>query len=766
MNIVEVKNNLVKLSYENDLKLSELIIINDSAKSYIAQIIHLESVRAGKFAIAKIVFNYDGQIRAYDKSIPSLRSGINVLEPSFILDKLHSENPLLLGRLSGSDSNIVVDFDIFNDIPIVLSEKFYITKYLLNNLALQVQARDKKFIVFDTAGLFKTNRLTLSKDFKLPLDNCGLDYIYEGEFVDATTESKAFIQPIFEELGEYAKTVDFIPFDTFKSVIDNEFERTKLIQLVVMKNKLKQIRDLGIFAQTCDDFGDLQKKILDNKITVIDLSKVNKLLQAECIAYIYSILSDLDDEFYCVTPLFGSKTSVLDKIYASENIHTMAICDYGYEHLDRLKQLSKNMIMFSPLKQQKDFGGYNIFLQKLAEDEFIAYGKMTKFIPLIGKLYQMSASEVRIPVQSKTEESASPVEVPKVDEEAVQADEDIVTEAVEAEDNKVGEVIAESDTKIEEVSSKDVDENLENAEQTEQGQIEEFGAQEINEAIPSEIEDIGKEPIDEIVQPEIEEVQEVVEDNDIVKNQEQNDITNVQISEMAGATAEAIVEAQNITEEKLAVDSVNENIGQDEVAEALAQVPDIEDEEELSDDDLDMIEKLSKSDDEIEVINEQQPDIETNVEVEESSQENEENSQAETIVIQEESSEEIVETEENVPSEGAAEDITEGMVSDESSMNEDMDNETASVQMPSNPEPLQTRTSASPSVPEYSADIPAEDKVNSDVIQQGDKVYHEEFGEGVVEKMINYGDKVLCSVNFASVGRRLLNPEISEMKKI
>ena len=43
---------------------------------------------------------------------------------------------------------------------------------------------------------------------------------------------------------------------------------------------------------------------------------------------------------------------------------------------------------------------------------------------------------------------------------------------------------------------------------------------------------------------------------------------------------------------------------------------------------------------------------------------------------------------------------------------------------------------------------------------------HDEFGEGVVEKLINYGDKVLCSINFASVGRRLLNPEISEMRKI
>ena len=74
--------------------------------------------------------------------------------------------------------------------------------------------------------------------------------------------------------------------------------------------------------------------------------------------------------------------------------------------------------------------------------------------------------------------------------------------------------------------------------------------------------------------------------------------------------------------------------------------------------------------------------------------------------------------------------------------------------------------SKNPTVPVYSADIPDEDRVSAVKFQQGDKVIHDEFGEGVVEKMIAYGDKELCSINFGSVGRRLLNPEITEMRKI
>ena len=94
------------------------------------------------------------------------------------------------------------------------------------------------------------------------------------------------------------------------------------------------------------------------------------------------------------------------------------------------------------------------------------------------------------------------------------------------------------------------------------------------------------------------------------------------------------------------------------------------------------------------------------------------------------------------------------------------DEEIQNATIPKTVEPLQTRANTNPAVPEYSAEIPEEDKVNSDALQQGDRVFHQEFGEGVVEKMINYGDKILCSINFASVGRRLLNPEISEMKRI
>ena len=78
---------------------------------------------------------------------------------------------------------------------------------------------------------------------------------------------------------------------------------------------------------------------------------------------------------------------------------------------------------------------------------------------------------------------------------------------------------------------------------------------------------------------------------------------------------------------------------------------------------------------------------------------------------------------------------------------------------------LETKKTATPIVPVYDADIPQEDLVVSDPIQQGDTVFHAKYGNGIVEKMIKYGNKTLFSINFDNIGRRLLDPTLTEIKK-
>ena len=705
MNIIEVKNNLVKICYEDDLLLSGLLLIKDNMKSYIAQILHLEATRIGKVAIAKILFNYVDKLYTYDGSIPSLRADIQILNTTFLLDSLEHSNPLSLGKIAGHKDNLTVDFNILKDNPIILAEKFYVTKVLLNNLAIQLQGRKNKIVVFDTAGVFKANKLTITKDFKLPLNSSTINYIYEKGFEDATAESKALIQSIFEELGEYSKTVDFIPFDTFKAVVDSEFMRTKLMQLIIMKNKIKQIRDWNVFAQNTAEFEVLKNKLSSENTVVIDISPLKDSLQQECIKYVYSILKDINAEFYAFTPLSNDSASkfLLSEIINTENVHTSIICNYNYPYLDELKKCSKNMFMFTPLKQQKDFGGYNIFLQKLAEDEFIAYGKMTKFVPIIGRLTQLAQSDIYIP---QVKETISQITQPQ---------QEIVSETPTVQD--VQETVVNESPVVQDVQETVVNESP--------------VVQDIQETVVDEapvVQDVQETVVEET--PAVQDIQEtVVEETPAVQDVQETVVDEAPVVQDVQETViEETPAIQDVQEQ--VTEEIQEDIAEvNEVENALNEVEEIDDDEELSDDDLDMIEELSKPDEDIEILNE---DVQP--------------ATSETVQPQEVIEEPIVQQ--------AAE--------PQAQEDEEIQNAT----IPKTVEPLQTRANTNPAVPEYSAEIPEEDKVNSDALQQGDRVFHQEFGEGVVEKMINYGDKILCSINFASVGRRLLNPEISEMKRI
>lgn len=71
-----------------------------------------------------------------------------------------------------------------------------------------------------------------------------------------------------------------------------------------------------------------------------------------------------------------------------------------------------------------------------------------------------------------------------------------------------------------------------------------------------------------------------------------------------------------------------------------------------------------------------------------------------------------------------------------------------------------------PVVPIYPAEgVESEPADDAFGYAQGDVVTHPRYGRGVIEKIIKYGNKTLCSISFDNVGRRLLDPSISEFEK-
>ncbi len=63
------------------------------------------------------------------------------------------------------------------------------------------------------------------------------------------------------------------------------------------------------------------------------------------------------------------------------------------------------------------------------------------------------------------------------------------------------------------------------------------------------------------------------------------------------------------------------------------------------------------------------------------------------------------------------------------------------------------------SVPELDNEVELE-------FSEGNMVYHEKYGRGVIEKIMNYGNKTLCSIQFEEVGRRLLDPNLAGLTQV
>ena len=100
MKLLDIKNNLVKVSYsqEEQITLASFIVLTDNDKSYIAQVVNLKAEPTANYAIAKLilVFNSDGILDNFDGSIPSLQTNAVPLDANQLLALLPIEKPIAI----------------------------------------------------------------------------------------------------------------------------------------------------------------------------------------------------------------------------------------------------------------------------------------------------------------------------------------------------------------------------------------------------------------------------------------------------------------------------------------------------------------------------------------------------------------------------------------------------------------------------------------------------------------------------------------------
>ena len=765
MQVLEIKNNLVKIAYDvnDNLALSSFVIIEDTNTPYVAQVVNVKADKLTNFAIVKLLFtfNEEGILRNYNGTIPSLKSTVSILPSKELLDIIPIENNLIMGELAQQGVTLNVDKTILDNNLLVCSDNVENTNILLKNITKQI---DEKIVIFDTDGLFDAeNKITFGKDFKLPLNYDTINFIYENELDDVDATSRAVIQDIFIEVQEYTKNLPegYLPFETFINVVDQQYKETQIPQLVLLKNKLIKYRDLNAFAETLKDVLSLSIAIDKSKVTIIDISEMAPVLQKEIMSYTYGVMKGINETIYSFVKVDNANSSkrLLKTFLSRDGIYTTIICRHEYKYLPELKSAAQNLILFTPQTLQHDFAAYNTFLNKLNTDEFIIYGAHTQNIPLIVEL-----DELELDTQNDDDETESEKDIEEIPSSNVvpmpapvqnTAPQENVTERPEPE-------IQEEETfKAPEVEYPDLGFDNETPSSNETPTVDFSGTETLNVTEEQPEENFTQIELPETFEePEIEEVQQEEPEEDIQKNfdnkisQEpieeevfmpENDIPQVEINE--DLSEQAIIEDSNIsetpaeytsqaTEEQAPIYNIlddNEIDYQDAKPEVLPLEPEID----YSVEDIDIEENYQ----------EPQPYDENEAMIEQAAKD------VDKLIY------------EKLPNEDVTLDDLSDLQSDE--LTEDDLNLIGDLASDNGitPEPeLEYNEEQPPVVPIYNAeDIEPQEQQS---LEPGDRVSSPKYGKGVVEKMIKYGNKMLCSIEFPNIGRRLLDPAMTEIKKL
>ncbi len=730
MKVLEIKNNLVKIAYDvkDNLALSGFVIIEDTNTPYVAQVVNIKADTTTNYAIVKLLFtfNEEGILKNYDGTIPSLKAVVSALPSKELIDIIPVENPLVLGQLAQQDVQIKVDNTILDNNLLVCSNNLENTNILLGNIIKQI---NKKVVVFDTDGLFESEqKIVFGKDFKLPLNYDTINFIYDNDLEDVDATSKAIIQDIFIEVQEYTKTLPegYLPFETFLNVVDQQYRETQITQLILLKNKLLKYKELNVFAENLKDVLNLSIAIDNNDITVIDISDMNPVLQKEIVSYAYNTMQTNNETIYSFVKIQNenSDKKLLKKLIERTNIFTTIVCPHAFKYVPELKEIAQNLILFAPLTLQHDFASYNTFLNKLNQDEFIIYGAHTQNIPFIVELDELNIEDIKeVEIETKEEEITAPndpvpmptsvkqeaeVQIEPQPQPQPQTQTQNQAEPAQNDDKDLQVTLEEPQIETPTVEYPDItiDETPVESENNSNNDTEFISVDE-NIQIVTEPENI-EEPI--ISEPDLSnkesETETKIEDISIEETDDNNTIYNILESEDDGENEEPV---------SLEEPEIDYSIDDIDVSEELQEPQIIENNNE------DIINQAAKDIDKL--MYEKLPEEEISIE-------------EEPIDL---TSDELTEDDLNLIGDLNAENINAPNFQD----------------IPDDQPPV---------VPIYTADdIQAAD---AQTFEPGDKVNTAKYGEGVVSKMTKYGNKLLCLIEFPKIGRRLLDPSVTEITKL
>lgn len=719
MKITEIKNNFAKVLYrpaETKLVLSDFVTLDDENKKICAQVISIEStsIQSANQAVVKFCFNigFDGMLTPYSGYVPSLDAKISAADPQLIQKTFSKSNgEVCIGELtSGTNPPLRYEKSFLKKFLYIQSDKVsetnYIFKTILNNLT------DKNCIIFDLDGTIEIeseSTYEICKNFKLPINIETLNYIYENDLAGLTIEQKAIVQDIILEIQDYIKSENtgYIPFSTLLEVVEEIYQTDKSLGIILFRNKLLKYHQYRLFATKEQEFDALINSASFNNLTILKLNNVPENWRKESMNYIIGNLPENVHYFVSVTDE-TTDVHVLDKLFGAKS--AVVASAYNCKYANHMKSLAKNLIMFAPDELQKVYPTYNSFLSKLSEGEFVISGDDTLYTPLIvRKLSQQKQSPLETISPEDIEVISQETAVP-VNNDFTNVFHDPVAQEIARDVDSMFVSINEESVQTIDYEEMLSDDDLDFLDNINSGEFQDTVKEEITEEPPAQnFADFSQEP-------------QQTEESEDFSSQVISDLDEpMPLPELQSEPIEEIIEPEPVSELEPE---------QEEPEPVYAPEPqaDIQD--------MDALLNEQKDDEDFELLPEDDEVEDLFAGQSFSSMSSQDNAEFSPMPDHDSAAEQIsFVSENNIPVMQAASPKTH-IVEQEK-----------------------------PTVPVYTTNYNETTAVSgSQKLSEGNVVYHEKYGRGVVEQIISYGKKTLCSIQFDNVGRRLLDPKLADLK--
>lgn len=786
MQVIQTINDTIRILFspeEEDFKLLDFLLVQESDNKYLAQIIEIYDDKydaSQNVARVKLFFkvNENGEVFGYDHFTPSKECEISKLKKEEILTFINEgKEALNIGLDYRSEEPLDINLDFLKNNAVIFADRIDHSNNISASFARTLSRYNKHSVIFDFTGALEienAKKLKITQDIKLPLDFYSLDYIWEKGLSTASLETQAICREIFNEVKTFAKNTPdgFIPFDKFLNVVEIQYKATPIIELTVLLNKLKAYQKNNIFAKSKKDFEAVKKAVDKNDITIIDFSEVKTSWHKEFCDF---VIRNMQDDVFVFLRLNETNTDVdlINFIYDKKpKTHFISSVSYSFSKMPHIIERAQNYVLLPTLNPKRDFGAASFELMSINKDECILFGEDTEnFIftikndrfesnvgnaPKALKKTRLKLSDSGIKTGNALKEkfrAAHKEEVEQQGEDNVLTEEELEFFAQFEEPVNEKTIEEEEKTPVKKPEESDAIEHYE----------EEISPQETSEAL-DEIETPQEEEI--IAEEHVEEIQEdsEISDNEV---QEENEPENVVIEEVQPEQEiqlEEISEQEPVLEQDLIIETEEpeEEIQKTTEEEIIEQEPYVETEpkkDNINTQEEVLIDTKNSSEEEIEDKEEELSDKNfQNIFKETQEETAEEETQEDTFSL-EELAQQSVENAFNqvIDEEDEKEEHPQEQKNDSSALVID---DNVVIDLEKIKEHIDTKNGSELPIFKNKTEVKEKETFNT-----GDKIEHDKYGKGEVVKVINYANRSLLQINFEEIGKRLLDPDIANIKK-